>query len=262
MARILVTGANGQLGKSIERYSQNFLHHQWFFCNRATLDITKLEQIHAVFEKHLPTHCINCAAFTNVARAEKEPQAAAAVNVDAVKELVEVCKSHSTTLVHVSTDYVFDGEKTTPYTEKDTPNPINVYGKTKAMGEDYVLQHIKQAYVVRSSWLYAKTHGRNFYQTILKKAKAKEPLKVVNDQTGTPTSTDDLAQFLVQLIEGGSSYGLYHHAGQKIQSWYQFAQSILNEHQLQTSLEATTTSFDGVKRPKYSPLISLKNKQQ
>lgn len=262
MARIVVTGAKGQLGKSVEDYSQKFPQHQWLFCDRTDLDITKTEQVQAVFQQFSPTHCINCAAFTNVALAEKQPQVAVAINAEAVKELVAICKSHDTTLIHVSTDYVFDGEKTTPYTEEDPPNPINVYGKTKAVGEQFVLQNSKKGYVVRSSWLYAKTHGQNFYQSILKKAIAKEPLKVVNDQVGTPTSTDNLARFLIQFIVEAPAYGLYHYAGKKIQSWHQFAQSILHEHQLKVTLEAISTPEGGVKRPKYSPLISLKNKEE
>lgn len=258
MARILVTGANGQLGKSVEKYSRIHPQHQWFFCDRTNLDITKAEQVQAVFEQHSPTHCINCAAFTNVDLAEKEPQTAVAVNAEAVKGMVVICEAYNTTLIQVSTDYVFDGEKATPYTEEDRPNPLNVYGKTKALGEQYVLQNSKKGYVVRSSWLYAKTHGQNFYQSILKKAKAKEPLKVVNDQVGTPTCTDDLARFLIQLIEEAPAYGLYHYAGKKIQSWHEFAQSILHKHQLKVSIEAVPTPKGNVKRPKYSPLISLK----
>lgn len=262
MGRILVTGANGQLGKSVEKYSRIHPHHQWFFCNRTDLDITNAEQVQTVFERYSPTYCINCAAFTNVDLAEKEPQTAEAVNTEAVKGLVKVCASQNTILIHISTDYVFDGEKATPYTEDDRPNPLNVYGKTKASGEQYVLQKSKKAYVVRSSWLYAKTHGKNFYQSILKKAKAGDPLKVVNDQIGTPTSTDDLARFLIQLIEDAPAYGLYHYAGKKIQSWHEFAQSILHEHQLKASLESIQTPKGGLKRPIYSPLISLKNKEE
>jgi dTDP-4-dehydrorhamnose reductase len=135
---ILVTGSNGQLGRSLRALAEKDQKNQWIFCSRQDLDITNREKIEQIFVEHQPTHCINCAAFTNVRLAEKEPDNARRINVDGVDNLIEACNNFDTTLVHLSTDYVFDGEKSSPYTEDDEVNPLNVYGQTKAAGEALV----------------------------------------------------------------------------------------------------------------------------
>ena len=255
---ILVTGSNGQLGKSLRTLAENDDKNHWVFSSRQDLDITKKESIDAAFAKHLPTHCINCAAFTNVRLAEKQPENATAINVDGVAKLISACQEHSTSLVHLSTDYVFDGQKGNPYTEEDKVNPLNVYGKTKAASEALVLEQGLKGYVVRTSWVYAEKHGKNFYRSILAKARAGESLRVVNDQTGTPTSTVELAHYLRRLIQQGPPFGVYHFAGNKIQTWFSFAKDILAEHKLNVELTPIATPKEGLKRPSFSPLISIK----
>lgn len=255
---ILVTGAKGQLGRSLYELSKKDTLNQWIFCSREELEITQKESIEKAFIKHLPSHCINCAAFTDVRLAEKEPEKARAINEYGVAKLMDACNRHNTTLIHLSTDYVFDGKKESPYTEEDTINPLNVYGKTKAAGEKVVLEEGIKSYVVRTAWLYAEKHGHNFYRSILAKARAGEKLEVVNDQTGTPTSTTELAHYLKRLIHQEPPFGVYHFAGTKIHTWFSFAKAILAEHNLETALNAIITPKDALKRPLYSPLVSLK----
>jgi len=255
---ILVTGSEGQLGKSLRILATKKEQIRWVFCSGEELDITKAESIENAFKKYHPTHCINCAAFTNVRLAEAEPKLAEAINTHGVGKLISVCNQFKATLVHLSTDYVFDGQKTTPYTEEDLVNPLNAYGKTKAAGENLVLTQGRKAYVVRTSWLYAKEHGQNFYRSILDKASAGEVLEVVNDQTGTPTSTTALANYLYRLIQQGPPYGIYHFAESKIQTWYSFAKDILAAHKLMTELRPISSPKEKLIRPSYSPLVSIK----
>ena len=255
---ILVTGSNGQLGRSLRALAEKDQKNLWVFCSRQDLDITNREKIEQIFVEHQPTHCINCAAFTNVRLAEKEPDNARRINVDGVDNLIEACNNFDTTLVHLSTDYVFDGEKSSPYTEDDEVNPLNVYGQTKAAGEALVAQRAKKGYIVRSSWVYAEKYGQNFYRSILAKAKTGEQLEVVNDQTGTPTSTSELAHYLLRLIGQSPSYGIYHFAGDKIQTWFSFAKDILAVHGLGVEVMPVATAKDELRRPLYSPLISIK----
>lgn len=252
--RILVTGAKGQLGITLNVMAQELPRFEWVFCDKKELDICNSERVAAIFKRYNPDYCINTAAFTNVALAEKQSQQAKAVNETAVKTLVEQCNLHHCCLLHLSTDYVFNGQQTVPYVESDQTAPLNVYGKTKARGEQWIVSHAKHFYIVRTSWLYAKTHGQNFYRSILDKAKAGEALTVVDDQVGTPTSTDQLATFLIRLIIQSPKQGLYHYAGSVICSWYAFAKKVLEENQLEVKLTATTSSTEKVLRPRFSAL--------
>ena len=256
--KILVTGANGQLGRTLQQKAKTQQEYQWFFFNKMELDITKEAEVETIIKRIRPQFCINTAAYTDVFKAEKEKEKTRRINVTAVAHLAQVCSQHNTRLIHLSTDYVFDGTQETPYTEEDPTNPINEYGRTKALGEQEVLKLNDKHYVVRTAWLYAKTHGHNFYRSILEKAKAEKPLKVVNDQRGTPTSTEHLSDYLIQLIQTTPEPGIYHCAGEKIQSRYAFAADILNEHGLNVPLEEMLSPERGVKRPKYSALKSTK----
>ncbi len=190
--------------------------------------------------------------------AEEEPEKAVAINEYGVAKLMDACNRHNTTLVHLSSDYVFDGKKGSPYTEEDSTNPLTVYGKTKAAGEKVVLEQGIKSYVVRTAWLYAEKHGHNFYRSILAKARAGEKLEVVNDQTGTPTSTTELALYLQRLIQQQPPFGVYHCAGTNIHTWFSFAKAILAEHKIKADIKPINTSKDAIKRPLYSPLVSLK----
>lgn len=259
MAVILVTGAGGQLGTSLKKTAKRASQHQWIFADREQLDITNHDQLKQYFAQHQPTHCINCAAYTNVRKAEQEPDQARAINATAVGLLVERCNARDTTLLHLSTDYVFDGEKDSPYTESDPVNPLNVYGKTKAEGEQIVLSTCIKGYVIRTAWLYAKAHGKNFYRTIVAKAKAGKSLQLVTDQIGSPTSTEDLSSFLLKIVTQPPPFGLYHFSGKQPLSWYEFAHRILQENNLDVSITPIFTPSDEVKRPRYSALASIKN---
>lgn len=255
---ILVTGAKGQLGKTLQELSLSESAFDWVFCDKETLDICQPQAIESTFAHYAPDYCINTAAFTNVDQAEENPQQAKAVNVTAVDHLVAACNQHNSCLLHISTDYVFDGAQPYPYVESDAIHPINVYGKSKAEGEQIVLKHTQKGYVIRTAWLYAKSHGDNFYRSILKKGMAGEGLAVVNDQVGSPTTTEQLALFLIQIVKKAPPYGLYHCAGEEILSWYAFAKKILQEHQLDVPLEATVTPSGGTKRPRFSALATEK----
>ena len=257
MKRILVTGANGQLGKTLKRQNQGSEDH-WVFCGREELDITNSNAILSFLENQDFDFCINCAAYTNVERAEKEIEEAQRINVVAVKNLVSACNKKKITLLHVSTDYVFDGKKNSPYIETDVTAPLNQYGKSKLQGEQYIEQNAAAFYIIRTSWLYSKILGANFYSAILNKAKQGEPLTVVNDQVGTPTDVEHLAEFLIKIIEKEPEQGLYHFSDERIMSWYDFAVEIVKEHQLDASVTPSTTKSGGAVRPRYTPLISNK----
>ena len=255
---ILVTGAKGQLGKTLHKLSLSESAFESVFYDKATLDICQPQAIEAAFVQYAPDYCINTAAFTNVNLAEKNPQQAKEVNVTAVDHLVAACNQHNSCLLHLSTDYVFNGAQSHPYVESDATHPLNVYGKSKAEGEKIVLTQAHKGYVIRTAWLYAKSHGHNFYRSILKKAMAGKSLSVVNDQVGSPTTTQQLALFLIQIVKKAPSHGLYHCAGEEILSWHAFAKKILKEHQLNVPLEATITPNGGIKRPRFSALATEK----
>jgi dTDP-4-dehydrorhamnose reductase len=255
---ILVTGAKGQLGKTLQKISLSESAFEWVFCDKETLDICQPQAIEATFAQYVPDYCINTAAFTNVNLAEENPYLAKAVNVTAVDHLVAACNQHKSCLLQLSTDYVFDGAKRQPYVESDATHPLNVYGKSKAEGEQIVLKDAQKGYVIRTAWLYAKSHGHNFYRSILKKAIAGEGLSVVNDQVGSPTTTEQLALFLMQIVKKVPPYGLYHCAGEEVISWHAFAKKILQDHQLDVPLEATITPNGGIKRPRFSALATEK----
>jgi len=255
--RILVTGANGQLGTTLKQQSLGS-EDQWVFCGREVIDITDMHSITSFLEKQSFDCCINCAAYNKVDDAETEIDAAYALNLLAVKNLVAACNEKQITLLHISTDYVFDGTKKTPYVETDPTAPLNQYGKSKLQGEHYIQQKAKAFYIIRTSWLYSKTLGANFYSAILNKAKNGETLTVVNDQVGTPTDVVHLAEFLFQMIKKEPEYGLYHFSDEQIMSWYDLAVAIVKEHQLEVPVTPSTTSGGGAVRPTYSPLFSNK----
>ena len=165
--KVLVTGANGQLGSTIkELYSTNQDNIQFTFTTKAELDISNKNEIKKFFSKNNFDYCINCAAFTNVEQAEKTPEIAFKINAKAVKHLAKICKVTNTVLIHISTDYVFDGSKNEPYSELDIPNPINEYGKSKLLGEQYIQQILNSYFIIRTSWLYSKDFGYNFYRNL------------------------------------------------------------------------------------------------
>lgn len=256
--KVLVTGAGGQLGKTIqELYLKNTLNIDFVFFDKNDLDITNKEQIVNAFKINKFDYCINCAAYTNVEQAEKTPEIAYAINAEAVKNLAHICKANQTTLIHISTDYVFDGEKTSPYTIHDKPNPINVYGKSKLLGEQYIQEAMNTYVIIRTSWLYSKIHGHNFYKTIMKLAKHKEELRVVDDQFGSPTLTNDLAEIISQIIEAKKlEYGIYHYSNLGEVTWYNFSREILKLNNIKLLVTPISTSnYSAIaKKPVYTVL--------
>tara|TARA_R110000796_G_scaffold37722_1_gene95018 strand:- start:58592 stop:59374 length:783 start_codon:yes stop_codon:yes gene_type:complete len=238
MKKIVVTGAFGQLGLSIQDIYKDYPVWDFTFLSAKQLDITNEQTVQKVFKDGAFDYCINCAAYTNVEQAEKTPKLAFKVNAEGVRNIALSCKKHHVMLFHISTDYVFDGEKQEPYTVNDSPNPINEYGKSKLAGEKFIQEILDHYYIVRTSWLYSKIHGRNFYKTILEKAQKGEALKVTDEQIGCPTNTTTLSKFILNFINSNNKpYGIYHFTDNISMTWYEFAKEIIKEN----GLNKTTT---------------------
>lgn len=266
--RILVTGANGQLGKTIKDLFSKDLNLNITFASKSNLDITNEAEVESFFNKQKFDYCINCAAYTNVEEAESNSEEAFKVNAKAVKNLAEKCKTNDVILIHISTDYVFDGEKQSPYTEEDKPNPINEYGKSKLAGERYI-QEIKPNYfIIRASWLYSR-YGNNFLKSIIGKIQNQELLNITTSQKGTPTSCDDLTEFIFKLIKSkNSNFGIYHFSAKGETTWYDYAIQICKHFRDYdcNKIEPVEIYNAKARRPKYSVLgcnkiMTIINKQ-
>ena len=226
---ILVTGGNGQLALCIRDIAAIFDGENIYrFTTREELDIRSEKRLYDFFNAWKPDVVINCAAYTKVDNAETDDWDAYAVNVDGVQNLVKVCREFGSSIIHISTDYVFDGRKKTPYSEDDKTHPINQYGVTKLLGEVYPLEY-KKGIVIRTSWLYSE-YGKNFYKTMLERIRSERDTNVISDQFGTPTYAKDLAFFIVyELIKKRKVLeinGLYNYTNKGIASWYDFASAI------------------------------------
>ena len=259
---VLVTGAKGQLGQAIESISKNYIEIDFVFCSSSELDISNLDHCKAIFKTHQPNYCINAAAYTAVDKAESEPEKAHLINVVGAKNLAEVCNEHKAILLHISTDFVFDGSKTTPYTEVDVPLPTGVYAQTKLDGEKAIQAVFDQYFIIRTSWVYSQ-FGNNFMKTMLRLASERDSLSVVNDQIGTPTNAVDLANAIIKIILSKSNaFGIYHFSNEGTASWYDFAKKIFEINNIKIDLKPIpTTDFPTpAKRPKYSVLDKFKIK--
>lgn len=264
---VLVTGSNGQLGQSLQFIAPNYPNINFIFCSSSELDITNLEKCHSIFSKIKPNYCINTAAYTAVDKAESEPEKAHLINVVGVKNLAEVCKKHNTVLLHVSTDFVFDGNASKPYTENDFTNPTGVYGQTKLDGEKAIQEIWSKHFIIRTSWVYSQ-FGNNFMKTMLRLASERDSVSVVNDQIGTPTNAVDLAEVLVNIILADNrqpitdNFGIYNFSNEGECSWYDFAKKIFKVNNINIDLKPIpTTSFPTpAKRPKYSVMDKSKIK--
>lgn len=226
---ILVTGANGQLGSEIREIAGQFPYLNFCFTDVAELDITNEAAVHDFLATHKISHIINCAAYTAVDKAEQEPQLAKLINSDAVGILSRAAMSHHIFLIHISTDYVFDGAGHLPYKENDPTAPVSQYATSKYLGEQQILQFSQNAMIIRTSWLYS-SYGHNFVKTIMKYGKERGFLKVVFDQVGTPTYTGDLAKSILHIISSGhqpEGVEIYHFSNEGVCSWYDFALAIL-----------------------------------
>jgi dTDP-4-dehydrorhamnose reductase len=265
---VLVTGSNGQLGQSLQYVEQNYTELQFVFCSSLELDITNLENCQQVFSNYKPDFCINAAAYTAVDKAESEPEKAHLINVMGAKNLAQVCKENNTILLHISTDFVFDGNKQIPYNEEDNPNPTGVYGQTKLEGEKAIQAVFDDYYIIRTSWVYSQ-FGNNFMKTMLRLASERDSLSVVNDQIGTPTNAVDLANALIQIILTDNQqpttdkFGIYNFSNEGQCSWYDFAKKIFEINYKNIDLQPIPTSSfpTPAKRPNYSVLDKSKIKR-
>lgn len=257
MKRILVTGSNGQLGKTIQNLAPEYRELDFYFTDKATLDITQSEEVSRMFQELKPDYCINCAAYTQVDQAERTPEPAFAVNVLGVENLVNACVPHNTTLIQISTDYVFDGKKNEAYSPQDETNPINVYGKTKLQGEDFIQKHIIQHFIIRTSWLYSE-YGSNFYKTIRRLIAENKTLNITGAETGSPTHAMDLAHFILGILRSKHSapYGIYHFCNTGSVSRYDFALEIVRiSHKVALDkLHKNNNYITFTPRPQYSVL--------
>jgi dTDP-4-dehydrorhamnose reductase len=254
---ILVTGANGQLGNALRDLSLNWKDFQWTFVDRTQLSIDDEHAVNKWFEENQVDVCVNAAAYTAVDKAESEPELATRVNADAVGFLASACKNHHARLIHVSTDYVFDGNNANGYTPDDPTGPVGVYGSTKLLGEKSCLQIDPNNIVIRTSWVFG-SHGHNFVKTMIRLMREREEIRVVNDQIGCPTFVNDLAEAIIRTIEKGDSIpgGIYHVANAGAISWYEFAVAIRDRMQFSCKVLPIPSSDypTPAKRPAYSIL--------
>jgi dTDP-4-dehydrorhamnose reductase len=259
--KILVTGSDGQLGKTIQKASEDSSEKlEFVFRNRSELDITNFEEVKTLLNQVHFDYCINCAAYTNVDEAEKEHEKAFTINGDSVKNLAEACHKFNTILIHISTDFVFDGESTRPYLETDSPNPICVYGASKLEGEEHIIGLIDKYFIIRTSWLYSE-FGNNFVKTMLRLSRTREEISVISDQIGTPTYALDLAKVIIKIILSESdAYGIYHYSNNGETTWYDFAREIFkSEDRIVKVIPVTTKNYPTLAvRPKYSVLSNEK----
>lgn len=223
---ILVTGSNGQLGKELQQFADSYPQFNFVFASREDLKLHHFGLVENFFIATKPQYCINCAAYTAVDKAENEQEMAMLVNGEAVGNLAAVCKKYQTKFIHISTDYVFDGESETPYKEDDTTGPINTYGKSKLLGEQLCMKEDADAIIIRTSWVYS-SFGHNFVKTMMRLMNERNELNVVSDQIGSPTYAADLAKAILDIISSGKwERGIYHYSNEGKISWFEFAQAI------------------------------------
>ena len=227
MKKIVVIGSNGQLGSCIKKLETKFSSSfKFIFTDSKTCDITKSEDIENIFSEHKPEFCINASAYTAVDLAEAESEKAFLVNAYAVGNLAEVCNEYKTTLIHVSTDYVFDGETNLDYSEDDFTSPNGVYGASKLKGEELALENNPKTIIIRTSWLYSE-FNKNFVKTMLHLFSQKDELGVVADQFGQPTNANDLAEAIMSIIISPiKTFGIFHFSNYPETTWYGFASKI------------------------------------
>ena len=260
---ILVTGAKGQLGKCIKNAADNYPEFDFLFASRSELNVDSEDSVSNIFSNNQFDYCINAAAYTNVEKAESDKENAFQTNAEGVKYLANYCKKANTTLIQVSTDYVFDGKKGSPYTEEDITSPLNVYGTSKLEGEQYVQEICQAYYILRTSWLYSQ-YGHNFYNTVLRFAKEGKPLTVTTEQIGTPTNANDLAEAILTIIKADKEkYGIYNFSNSGEATWYDFAKEILIQTNQLTESNLVKTDYyrTFAARPIFSVLDTNKLKK-
>ncbi len=262
---ILVTGANGQLGNEMRVISSGYHAFNFLFVTKDDLRIDDMDAVKNYFSSHSIDYCVNCAAYTAVDKAETESETALLINATAVGNLAAVCKNYSTQFIHISTDYVFDGTATVPYTEDHPVAPVNTYGATKLKGEELAWQNNSGSIIIRTSWVYS-SFGNNFVKTMLRLMKEKEQLNVVSDQEGCPTYAADLAATIMQIITSGKAAeqpGIYNYSNTGVINWYQFAVAIkeLSGSKCLVNPIPSSNYPTPAKRPSYSVMDTAKIQQ-
>ena len=267
-SKILVTGGNGQLGKELRELSSLHTGLEFIFLSREDLPIHQFELVRNYFKTVRPAYCINCAAYTAVDKAESEKDLAFQINGEAVGVLAAVCKEHNTKFIHISSDYVFNGEGTYPYKENFPTDPINVYGASKLEGDTQAMHLNPDSIILRTSWVYS-SFGKNFVKTMMKLMSEKDEVKVIKDQLGSPTNAADLAETIFNII--GLCHlqiynwlpGIYNFSNEGIISWYDFAKAIKEITNSPCDVKPISTKEypTPAKRPAYSVLDKTKIQQ-
>ena len=263
MKKILITGANGQLGNEIRVASGQFPQFRFFFTDVTELDICNREAVQAYMAENHMDGIVNCAAYTAVDKAEDDAETCYRINRDAVKNLAEAAREYKLDIIHVSTDYVFDGKSYLPYTEVMPVYPSSVYGKSKLEGERILMEICPEAVIVRTSWLYS-SFGNNFVKTMLRLGQERDKLNVIFDQVGTPTYAADLAVALLSILAAGKpAAGIYHYSNEGVCSWYDFTRSIHRLAGISCDLVPIESKEYPVRtpRPHFSVLNKAKIKQ-
>jgi len=266
MSNILVTGNKGQLGSEIEELSSEYKHDKFFFTDKDTLDITDKKALEDFIDSNQIDTVINCAAYTAVDKAEEDQKLADEINHLAVRYLSEIAKDKSIGLVHISTDYVFDGESFKPYIETDKTNPKSVYGDTKLDAENAMIeQNPKNSIIIRTSWVYS-SYGANFVKTMLRLGKERDSLGVIFDQVGTPTYARDLAKTILDIVPqlDNDDVEIYNYSNEGVLSWYDFSKEIMRMAKIDCEINPIETKAypTPAKRPHYSLLNKTKIKEK
>ncbi len=263
--KIAVTGGNGQLGKELQEISSLYPQFEFYFLTREDMPVDQFDLVRNYFKTLKPAYCINCAAYTAVDKAEAEKDLAFLVNGEAVGVLAAICKEHNTKFIHISTDYVFNGEGTYPYTENFPTDPVNVYGASKLEGEKDAAGFNPDCIIIRTSWVYS-SFGKNFVKTMMRLMNEKDEIRVVNDQIGSPTYAADLAEVILTIIGNAQLTtekwvpGIYNFSNEGIITWYEFAVAIKEIINCPCDVKPiTTTEYPTpAKRPAYSVLDKTK----
>jgi dTDP-4-dehydrorhamnose reductase len=261
---IIISGKNGQLANELLTASMRFPQLDYHFFGKEELDISDMQALEIVFREYKPAYFINAAAYTAVDKAEIEQEKAYLVNAVAVRNIAQHCRDYNTTLIHLSTDYVFDGMGTQPYKESDDTNPVNYYGFSKWMGEQFASQHNPKTIIIRTSWVYSE-HGNNFVKTMLRLMRERSAINVVSDQVGSPTYAADIAETILSIILAGEMHnnkhaGIYHYSNDGAISWFEFATAIRDLKKLNCIVNPIPTT--DYPTPARRPLYSVMNKEK
>ena len=262
-AKILVTGSNGQLGSELQDLAAAFPQFELLFFTRESFPINDADRADKIFEELRPQFLVNCAAYTAVDKAESENELASEINGIAVGQLAFLCKKYDARFIHISTDYVFNGNKTEPWKEDDATDPVNAYGASKLLGEYKAAKNNPESIIIRTSWVYS-SHGKNFVKTMMRLMREKESISVVNDQWGSPTYAADLAEAIMKIVASDEWLpGIYHYSNEGVINWYQFACEIKKLTGSACSVHPIPTEQfpTPAKRPGYSVMDKSKIKQ-